>query len=253
MLLAYRIQKFKTETIHAQQTLLQFQSMQAEELTRQVNERTDQFRVVNERLTGALKERDLLIREIHHRVKNNLQSIVGLLHLQARRSTHAESKAVLGESSAKIKAIAAIHELLYGSDDLGKIDIKAYLPRLVESFFSSIDGLSVDVRYRIDPVLLTMDQAVAVGTIAVEVLTNAYKHAVPEDGKLQVFVAVEVREHHVRLTVHDNGKAPAGGFENIREGMGMAIVAQTCERLKGGTYRFVWQQGALFELEFDYA
>jgi two-component sensor histidine kinase len=252
LLLAYRIHLLRSETIRAQANLLAVRTEQAEVLERTVAEKTVELREANTHLGHALNERTTLLKEIHHRVKNNLQSIMGMLWMEGRRTQNKEARTLLSESSAKIKSIAAVHELLYTSDTIGSIDLAAYLPRLVKSLLAAQSSRPVAAEYAVTG-RLTMDQAAALGMIAVEVVTNALKHADTQGAALALSVAASIREGRVHFGIYDNGApfAADAKTESV-ETAGMGLIAQTAERLAGASYRYGYEAGTQFELEFDH-
>ena len=134
-------------------------------------------------LQNSLQEKELLLREIHHRVKNNLHVITGLLSLQARQVNDEKFRVVLDELQDRVRAIAALHETLYGSRDLANIEFGPYMQELVQGLisFHAIQSRLIDVRTETDDVVLSIEQALPLGLIVNELVSNALKHAFPDE------------------------------------------------------------------------
>jgi two-component sensor histidine kinase len=249
LLLAYRIHLLRLEQISTQNTLLELEATKSDELQRTVDEKTIELQRSNKQLEETLSERTLLLNEIHHRVKNNLQLIIALLWMQGGRTDNVYAKTALKESAAKIKSIAAIHQLLYASKNLKSIDMAEYLPQVVKNLLAASINKFVNVKYEIQDIFLDTDRAAALGMIAAEILTNSFKHAVPCDGILHLLIKLEQNGERLNFLISDNGsKEPA----SLSDGnMGMTLVAQMSSRLKNARYGFRYENGVIFELEFD--
>jgi PAS domain S-box-containing protein len=146
-----------------------------------------------QRLRAALSEKDVLLGEIHHRVKNNLQIVHSLLDLQTGRVTDPTAIETLRESQNRIKSMALIHQLLYQSRDFAEVDFKAFLdtliPSLVSSYAMEPDHITISIETA--DVFLPLDAAVPCGLIANELITNALKHGFPDDRRGQIRVQLE--------------------------------------------------------------
>jgi PAS domain S-box-containing protein len=161
-----------------------------------------------EQLQRSLKEKEILLREVHHRVKNNMQVISGLIELQSAQITDPETHRLFQESYERIKTMALIHESLYRSDDFARIDFSLYLEKLISSLLSSYgrtrDEISVDIRLRV--IQMNMDIAVPCGLIANELISNSLKHGFPNKrhGIISIRL-VNVGEKDYEFTVSDDG------------------------------------------------
>ena len=160
-----------------------------------------ELREEHARLARSLEEKDVLLKELHHRVKNNLQVIASLLRLQAKAATDETVTAVLQESQHRVEAIATIHEQLYGSADLRHVHLAQQANLLMANLFSAfgvdparISG-QVVVCPRPDgtPLVLGVDQAIPIGLILNELISNALKHAFP-DGRSGL-IRIEAQSH----------------------------------------------------------
>jgi len=205
---------------------------------------------MEEQLRRSLEEKELLLREVHHRVKNNLQVISSLLELQADCIEDPRFRAVYEDSQSRIRSMALIHQQLYGASELDKINFRAYLDQLAGSLFQfhGNDLATISILASSDPVQVGIDRALTCGLIINELVTNALKHAFAP-GKPGT-VRVEFRtvgDQHV-LTVSDDGVGlPAA--PPTSDSLGMSLVSALVEQLNGrmdvssGT-------GAAFEITF---
>lgn len=195
------------------------------ELEARVCERTTQLRV-------ALCERETLLKEIHHRVKNNLQVISSLLALQARqvRSDHAVA-AAMADIQGRVRSIALAHEHLYASDHLGRLDFPDYVRELTRSLEQTF-GHGAVIALDIAPIALVVDQAIACGLVVNELVTNAFKYAFPdrEDGTIRV--SLHVTDGVATLEVKDDGIG-IPDRQAKPQSLGLSLVATLAEQLGG--------------------
>jgi PAS domain S-box-containing protein len=162
-----------------------------------------------EKIKASLREKELLIMEIHHRVKNNLQVISGLLDLQARSSGNPELMEMFRESQSRIRSMALVHEKLYGSNDLARIDLAGYVRTLSQDLFQSykINPGKIDLIIQTDgDVYVDINKAIPCGLILNELISNALKHAFPGDrhGELRIIIH-ETENTEIEIVVRDNG------------------------------------------------
>lgn len=207
-----------------------------------------------QKLRKSLREKEVLLAEIHHRVKNNLAVVTGLLELQSNKTSQKDARDILQESRLRINSIALIHEKLYQNKDLAQISFDDYIKELtgvvVESL--TVSGKQIDLSIYADPVFLTVNQAIPCGLILNELITNSYKHAFPKrkSGKIEVFF--KQQENEVLLKVQDNG---IGIPENIAmdkpESLGITLVQTLTKQLKAEGGYLDSGEGTTFELLFD--
>ncbi|MFP5239394.1 MAG: histidine kinase dimerization/phosphoacceptor domain -containing protein [Acidobacteriota bacterium] len=186
-------------------------------------------------MTASLKEKDILLREIHHRVKNNLQIISSLLSIQEQGMGNPEAKAALLEGRGRIASMALIHEQLYHSRDLGEIDLKAYLeqfvPRLVATYKAGRD-ISLDLD--LPAVSLSLDKAIPFGLIMNELVTNAIKHGLKDRDAGEVRVRLRLDGGHLEASVSDDGAGLPPDFDLTGAGtLGLQIVTLLTDQLHG--------------------
>jgi two-component sensor histidine kinase len=191
--------------------------------------------VSKERLLASLQEKEVLLKEIHHRVKNNLQVISSLLNLQAQELRDPEMARLFRDSQGRIRSMALIHEQLYRSDDLSQIDFARYVEQLVahlkHGFGQAVS--KVQVNLDIQSVPLTLDLAIPSGMIVNELVSNALEHAFPDGRAGEVHVRF-IHDDGYELTVSDDGvgmgeKSPAD--EDVS--LGMKVVQALTRQLHG--------------------
>ena len=204
-------------------------------------------------LRKSLVEKEVLLREIHHRVKNNLQIVSSLLSLQSSHTNDPRVIAMFEESRGRVKAIALIHERLYTSDDFAEINLFAYLRRLADDIVSAYQrtGLEVAVDIVGDLGLLPVDTAMSCALLINELLTNALKHAFIGRtlGRVRIGVDAEGAKA-ARITVADDGVGfPASLDFRQTSSFGMELVLTLATQLNG-TVDLVVDRGSTFTVRF---
>ncbi|MCG2828803.1 PAS domain S-box protein [Methanothermobacter sp. K4] len=201
-------------------------------------------------LEKSLEEKELLIKEIHHRVKNNLMIISSLLSLQSRKAKDEETLDLFRESENRARSMALIHERLYRSEDLKNIDMGEYIRTLASEVFRSY---SADSRIRLnmdlDELKVDVETAIPVGLIVNELLTNAVKHAFP-DGEGTVSVSVKRSNKHVLIEVSDDGVGfpPDLDWESSPS-LGLQLVRNLTDQIDG-TAEMISDGGTTFRITF---
>lgn len=202
-------------------------------------------KLAEKQIKNSLREKEVLLREIYHRVKNNLQVISSLLSLQARTIADKKAAANFLESQGRIDSMALIHEKLYGSEDLARISFIDYVPELARNLFISYgaDAGRIKLKITVTEVSLGIDTAIPLGLIINELVSNCLKHAFPADapcgrpGEPECEIRVDLRpsgDGRYLLTVSDNGVgAPKEiDFHNSKT-LGMKLVNTLVEQLDG--------------------
>lgn len=187
-------------------------------------------------LEASLKDRELLLQEVHHRVKNNLQIIASLVSMQIRVVSDGPSRIALEECKTRVQAIALIHEQLYQSRDFASIPFSTYVRSLAANVFHAmgVSPASIRLELQIDPVSLTVDKAIPCGLILNELITNALKHAFPNERRGSLRVALRGGAEAVSLSVSDDGVGIAEDFDLERsKSLGMQLVATLVDQLDG--------------------
>ena len=156
----------------------------------------------------SLHEKETLLKEIHHRVKNNLQVIISLLKLQSKHTLDQRALNALQESQSRIQSMAIVHQMLYQSENFNQIDFSLYLETLVDHISRSqaIDSGAIEIKYRISSLPLTIDEAINCGLIINELVTNSLKHAFPAGQSGEILISFrEIDTNQIELGVHDTG------------------------------------------------
>ena len=194
------------------------------------------------RLTRILRrrnsEKEFLIKEIHHRVKNNLQILSSLLHLQSRQIADEAALDAVRESQNRVEAMSLIHQKLYMGDNLAAVDMQDYLHQLGDSLLDSFgldDGGRVRIQYHVMPLRLDVDTAIPLGLIINELITNALKYAFPDGREGQVDITLEKDDKdRLSLNVSDNGVGSAGVPQsNQGTSFGSKLVQMLSQKLGG--------------------
>jgi len=185
--------------------------------------------------TKSLQERDLMLTEIHHRVKNNLQLIYSLLNLQSRYTKDQTAVNVFKEIQDRIRSIALIHERLYESEDLSRVDMPDYIKSLATYLVKSYKiGVRVKLNLNMGQVFLGIDKAVPCGLIINELITNSLKHAFPDGKEGEIRVDLISHEDGVELIISDNGVGLPEGFDlQGASTLGIALVRGLIRQLNG--------------------
>lgn len=187
-------------------------------------------------IEASLREKETLLQEIHHRVKNNLQITSSLLKLQSARVGDEASRRALTESQSRIHAIALVHEMLYRAADLSRIDFAEYARRLVEQIGRTQDSSAarIIVAIEIDPVRLTIDSAVPCGLLVGELVSNCFKHAFPGGRRGRILVRLRASSGACELDVIDDGVGLPPGVDAATPGsLGIALVRALAKQLQG--------------------
>ncbi len=188
-------------------------------------------------LQNSVIEKETLLREIHHRVKNNLQTVSSLLDLQAESITEPKSVEAFRSSQSRIKSMALIHERLYKSENLSKIKACEYIKNLVEYLEGTYHSPSRDIEIttEIADLYLNLDVAIPCGLIINELVSNSMKYAFPQNhnGKIKVSLQTDNKENLV-LTVADNGIGIPLNFKTLNpQSLGLELVKLMAKQLNG--------------------
>ncbi len=187
-------------------------------------------------LRQSLEEKEILLKEVHHRVKNNLQIISSLLSLQLGRVEDSAIVQLLRESQNRIRSMALIHERLYRSGDLSRIDFGTYVHNLTSYLVRSYPNARTTTRIRIniEGILLGVDLAIPCGLIVNELVSNSLIHAFPDGREGEVIVAMTCNESVARLSVRDNGVGLPKGF-NFRSAttLGLQLIETLVDQIDG--------------------
>jgi PAS domain S-box-containing protein len=210
-----------------------------------------------ERLAAALAEKEVLLREVHHRVKNNLAAIISLLDMQRRFLQDPEGKTVLAELGTRIRSMSLIHEKLYRSSNLARIQFQDYLKALLSHLRTSFGSPCIECVSEAAGVELPLDLAVPCGMIINELVTNAMKYAFPNlqpgTGSHTCRIRVDMRHGNgmYHLSVADNGVGLPVGFDWLSaKTLGMTLIRMLGRHQLGGQLALDQDQETRFTLTF---
>lgn len=197
-----------------------------------------QLQVSESALKQSLRDKEALIKEVHHRVKNNLQVITSLLRLESGRSGISEVKSVLGDMQSRIRTMSMLHESLYRSETSATVDLGSYLRRLsTQAFQSQSTGSGkVGLKQDLESVQVGMDQAVTCGLLVNELISNCFKHGFPAGTNGLVLVGLRPLENagHWHLSVCDTGVGLADDFDHKRKhALGLQLAADLARQIGG--------------------
>ena len=190
-----------------------------------------------DRYAALAAEREMLLREVNHRVGNSLQIIASLLHLQANSSTQDDVKAALTNAMGRVAAVAQVHRRLYTSHDLKNVMLNQYLDALLEDLRRSAEGNRMSrLTLKAEPIEIDPDRAVAIGIIVNELVMNAVKYAYP-DGAGPIDVNFHAQGDDLVLSIADNGVGLDGKTDPRSTGMGQRIVTAMAAKLEASAER----------------
>lgn len=204
-----------------------------------------------EELKSSLKEKEILMKEIHHRAKNNLTIMSSLLNLQSNHIDDKEALSIFKESQNRARSMALIHEKLYKSGDLKKINFGEYIKNLTAEIFSSYQiSPEIKLNMNVDDITLDVNTAVPLALIVNEIVTNSLKYAFPGN-KGNIWVSFNKKSEGLQLTVKDNGIGfPSDlNFKNT-ESLGMQLVNSLTEQIRG-SIKLERGEGTKFIIDFE--
>lgn len=207
---------------------------------------------VENQLLNSLKEKEVLLAEIHHRVKNNLAVITGLLELQSYDTQNKDAKMILNESRMRINSIALVHEKLYQNDFLSKIDVQTYIKELslIVKQTMGLNSVPVEIAFDLDDVSFMITQAIPCGLLLNEILTNSFKHAFVGKESGTIHIIFKENEGEILFSVRDDGV----GIDNERNigensSLGLKLI-DTLSRQLSAEKNIFSDNGTVFEFRF---
>jgi two-component sensor histidine kinase len=215
-----------------------------------------QEKMNEERIKQSLNEKDILLKEIHHRVKNNLQVISSLLSLQSGYVKDKQSLSLFTESQNRVKSMALIHEKLYQSHDLARIDFEEYIKSLTTFLFRSygVDPNMIVLNIDVKDVTLDIDTAIPCGLIINELVSNSLKYAFPEGVSGEITIGLHEKKDggtpYYELTMSDNGVGLPEHFDiSTSASLGLQLVTTLVGQI-GGTLEVIREHGTTFRIRF---
>lgn len=210
-------------------------------------------RKAKEKLLSNLSEKEVLLREIHHRVKNNLQIISSLLSLQSGIKTKSDDLTDLyTDSKNRIKSMAAIHEMFYNSENLNKVDFSLYLKKLISDLIHTFQGAKNEITLdlRTSKVWVNLDTAIPLGLIINEIITNSIKHGIKPGKKGTIIAKFEKTEdRELKLIIGDDGVGSKNIFdENKEPTLGIMLINSLVDQLDGSIKQLKEMPGTVYEI-----
>lgn len=208
---------------------------------------TDAKKKYREQLESLVKQKDILIKEINHRVKNNISIILSLINMQERKVKDPEDEVLFEDLKNKVFSMSAVQEQLHNKQEVDKIEIKEYLDSLIKNLRNSFDPENnVTATLDLDHIKLDIIKAIPLGLIANEVITNSFKYAFPDHKNPELHIGCKKDRNEINIVFRDNGP---GKNDNIGEGMGMEIIESLTEQIDG-TFKQYNDNGLVTELHF---
>jgi PAS domain S-box-containing protein len=205
-------------------------------------------------IKASLKEKETLLQEIHHRVKNNMNVISSLLKLQSNNIEDDQIKEVLKDSQSRVYAMSAVHETLHGSEKLSEIDLKSYLSKITSAIFQtySTDNKKAKLNCNIDDVPISLNQAYPLGLVINELISNSLKYAFPKDSTGEITVQMKKQDKELELIVMDDGVGMPDGMDwKNSSTLGLKLVRTLVENQLDGTIDLDNTNGTKFTIKFN--
>lgn len=211
--------------------------------------------LTREAVSASLKEKEVLLAELHHRVKNNLAIITGLLNLQEEASLNEEAKQVLSDSKARIMSMALVHKMLYENTELKSINIGKYAIELVIELFNSYNLLEkVNLKHDCDNIHLAVNKSIPLGLILNEVVTNSIKYVYKNKNHKgdEFYIKIKSNEGKINIEIRDNGAGFPNDFNKSSgsPSLGIYLIKTLVEQIDGEVH-FSNDNGAKIRLNFD--
>ncbi len=205
-------------------------------------------------LEAKITEKETLLKEVHHRVKNNLQTVSSLLSLQSRNNQDKKVKELLKSSQNRVISMAMVHEMLYMREDIGKIEYKSYVQELAEYLIRSIKGTSSNITLDIDipDLKLNIDTAIPLGLLINEAVTNALKYGIVDDSEGEIFIKLrkDDKDEYV-LNIGDDGVGFAEEMNHkTTKSLGLKLIHNLARQLRGSIMRDLSKKGTHYIVKF---
>lgn len=207
-------------------------------------------KVIEEQLRQSIGQKELLIKEIHHRVKNNLQIIVSLLRLQMNKIDDPKFKEEFETSMNRVSTMAAVHELMYRGENLDRLSMKTYFTNLSHSLlqlYNTGEHVDFEINLNIEDVEFSLEQSIPLGLILNEITCNSFKHALKNGGKF--FLYLNKLNSHYELTIGDNG--PGLGASENHEGLGLSLIEILCDQIDADLTIDNSSEGLVYKIGFE--
>ena len=207
-----------------------------------------------EQTKASLKEKQTLLDEIHHRVKNNMNVVSSLLKLQADNIEDDKIKQILKTSQSRVYAMSAVHETLHGLENLSEIDLKTYLSKITTAIFQtySTDHQEIKLKSNVEEVPISLNQAYPLGLTINELISNSLKYAFPYNRKGEITVSMKKLNTELELTIMDDGVGMPKDFDwKNSKSLGLKLVRTLVENQLDGSIDMENTNGTKFTIKFN--
>ena len=207
----------------------------------------------NKKLKLNVEEKEIILQEVHHRVKNNLQVIASVIDLQMDKDMDVASHTLLDECKNRVNAMALVHEKLYQSDQFDRVNLKEYISGLMTNISQSHLNLEVQIILKINNIKLNMDNTIQLGLIVNELVTNAFKYAFNGEKGGKLTVSLNKKGKSISLVVQDNGKGLPENYDleaDREKQLGLTLVRLLSKQLNGNS-NFQNKSGLRVSINFD--
>ena len=205
-------------------------------------------RAVQFRLNQELAQKELFLKEIKHRIKNNLSVVSGLVRLQSERSLDNYHRELFLDCSNRIESIATMYDVIKNTENIQEVNFKQYIISLITKIEETYKYQLVKVNYSIPNIELKVDLAVNISLIINEVITNSYKHAFDIDSNAKIEIKITAKNNTMTILITDNGRG--FGTMQIRDSLGMGIIEGLVQQING-QYTYNGENGSHFQLSFN--
>ena len=203
-----------------------------------------------------IAEKETLLKEVHHRVKNNLQTVSSLLRLQSKNTTSDEIRDLIKSSQNRVVSMAMIHEMLYMHDDISQIEFKLYVQELTQYLIRSIKGVNsnITLNLTIPDIKLGIDTAIPLGLLINEAVTNSLKYGFVDNNNCEIAITLQKKDidNQYTLTIEDNG---VGYSENLdpekTKSLGLKLIHNLARQLRGSVKRDISKGGTNYIVDFQ--
>jgi len=243
LMLADRYNDMKNKQIQIQEQLINLQNNQNRLLEEEVSKQTQNLKSANDKLSKLVLERELLVKEVFHRVKNNFHMINAFLWFESKKEGN-ENR--FSELSNRIKSMSLIHEYLCNSKDLIHIDAQVYLDEIIKTIIQTYNNKNINISKNIQNINISFDNIMSLGIILNEIISNSIKH---HHNKTETILEISCYklDSKIILKIKDNGD----GFDENKAGFGLKLIKDFTKKLPNASYSFTIQDGSIFELIFE--
>jgi len=197
-----------------------------------------------------LKEKEVLLAEVFHRVKNNMNIVTSLLNLKKENSDSQEVKDALEDCRNRVFSMALVHQTIFNNNSIVELNFKAYIESLTTEIKNSLgSNKPVEIHLDTDLVMLDLSTAIPCGLILNELITNSFKYASSDDKSLEIRIKMRQLNNTIDLEVRDNGSGLPEKTKQNQHSLGMELIKSLCEQIDG-THQFKNDHGLVFNLNF---